>query len=110
MAVLGYHEEGKDFLDTLQGIRGRFLAGGGPRLELLVQTAQGGVLQPWLNGGIKFYHTAYETPDLGDGIAYLRGQRARLIVKPVPATAFNGRKIAFLMLPSMLLVELIQGP
>jgi len=32
-----------------------------------------------------------------------------LIVAPVPAVAFGGRKIAFLMLPNRLLIELIEA-
>lgn len=107
LSPLGYRVEGTDFFDPLQGIHGRFLVGNGPRLELIVQAANGGVLQPWLNSGVKLYHMAYETPDLELGIAYLRGQRAKLVVKPVPAIAFQNRKIAFLMMPNMLLVELI---
>ena len=34
-ACFGYTPEGQDFQDPVQGIRGRFLASGGPRLELL---------------------------------------------------------------------------
>lgn len=34
-ALLGYAPEGKIFADPAQGIRGQFLVGGGPRIELL---------------------------------------------------------------------------
>ena len=34
-AALGYEPEGAEFVDEIQGVRGLFLTGGGPRLELL---------------------------------------------------------------------------
>lgn len=108
LSQLGYVPEGEDFVDPLQGIRGRFLTAGGPRLELVSQLQDGGVLSPWLDSGIKLYHLAYETADLEQSIVTLQAQRARLVVRPTPAVAFNDRHIAFLMLPNMLLVELIQ--
>jgi xylulokinase len=44
---------------------------------------------------------------LADAIDALRAQRAKVAVAPVPAAAFGGREIAFLMLPNRLLIELI---
>jgi hypothetical protein len=32
------------------------------------------------------------------------------VVEPVPAVAFDGREIAFVMLPNVTLVELIEAP
>ena len=107
LAPLGYAPEGEDFVDPVQGVSGRFLAGGGPRLELLAPLAASGFLTPWLASGVKLYHLAYETPSLDEEIARFRTQGAKLVVRPVPAVAFGGRPIAFLMLPNLLLVELI---
>lgn len=98
-------------MDPIQGVRGRFLVGGGPRMELLVSDGPGGVLAPWLKTGQKMYHLAYEVADLGSACAALAKAGAKTVVHPVPAIAFGGRKISFLMLPNMLLVELIEaGP
>ncbi len=110
LAALGYSAEGADFADPIQGVRGRFLTGGGPRLELLSPASESGVLTPWLKSGAKMYHLAYEVDDLPQSIAKLRQQRAKVVVQPVPAVAFGGRHIAFLMLPNMLLCELIESP
>jgi methylmalonyl-CoA/ethylmalonyl-CoA epimerase len=107
LSVLGYTAEGQDFADPVQGVAGRFLAGGGPRLELLTPLAQQGVLTPWLKANIKLYHLAYEIEDLEGGIAGFRKQGAKLVVSPVAATAFAQRRISFLMLPNLLLIELI---
>ena len=107
LAPLGYVSEGQPFVDPVQGIRGLFVSGQAPRLELLEPLAPGGVLQPWLDSETKLYHLAYETPDLDASLARLRKARARLVVAPVAAVAFGGRHIAFVMLPNRLLVELI---
>jgi methylmalonyl-CoA/ethylmalonyl-CoA epimerase len=106
---VGYAPEGTEFMDPIQGIKGLFLAEPGSRLELVSPTAPGGVLQPWLDRGSKMYHLAFVVADLRLELDRLIGFRGRLVVGPVPAVAFGGRDIAFVMLPNMMLVELIQG-
>ena len=110
LAPLGYAMEAEAFVDPRQGVRGVFLAGQAPRLELLepLPGREDGVLAPWLAASIKLYHLAYETPDLAGKIAQLRASRAKVVVEPVPAVAFGGRHIAFLLLPNRLLIELIE--
>ena len=108
-SLLGYTQESPDFTDPAQGVSGRFLVGGGPRMELLKSLPGKGTLTPWLKSGIKLYHLAYETPDISNAIEHYRREGAKLIVSPVPAVAFSGRLIAFLMLPNMLLIELIEN-
>ncbi|MEO8448393.1 MAG: VOC family protein [Gemmatimonadota bacterium] len=105
--ALGYRRESEDFTDPIQGIRGRFLIGGGPRLELLVQVPGKSVLEPWLRKGIRLYHLAWEADDLPAASEHFVAQRARVVVPPVPAVAFGGRLITFLMLPNLQLIELI---
>jgi len=107
LAVLGYMPVGPDFTDLIQGVAGRFLDGGGPRLELLTPLGEGGVLAPWFKAGVKLYHLGYETADLPDAVSHLKAAGARVMVSPTQAVAFGGRKITFLMLPNMLLTEII---
>lgn len=108
-ALLGYVREGEDFSDPVQGVSGRFLVGGGPRVELLVGISDTSVLTPWLRTGQKMYHLAYLVRDMASAIRRLESQRAKIAVAPVPAAAFAGRKIAFLLLPNLLLIELIEA-
>jgi methylmalonyl-CoA/ethylmalonyl-CoA epimerase len=109
-AELGYKVEAPDFVDPVQGVRGRFLAEGGPRLELLVALEGSQVLEPWLTTGTsRVYHEAFETPDLKIALDSMAGSGARFVVEPAPAVAFNGREICFVMLRNMALVELIQA-
>lgn len=106
-AVLGYHKEGNSFVDPLQGVKGIFLIGPGPRMELLEDLPGQCTLAPWLNKGIKIYHQAFEVEDLDFEIKNLIKLRAHVVVEPVISVAFNGRRISFLMLRNMALIELV---
>jgi methylmalonyl-CoA/ethylmalonyl-CoA epimerase len=110
-ATLGYVAEGEAFEDPIQGVRGMFMAGQSPRVELLepLVSASSGVLAPWLANGIKLYHLAYFVRQLGPAIDTMRTRRGKLVVAPVPAVAFGGRDIAFVMLPNRMLIELISS-
>lgn len=105
--LLGYVAESPDFYDPLQGVDGRFLIGGGSRLELLRNHEEPGVLTPWLRKGIRFYHLAFETDDFALRRAELGELGAKEVVAPQPAVAFGGRLISFAMLKNLTLIELI---
>jgi methylmalonyl-CoA/ethylmalonyl-CoA epimerase len=109
-ALLGYVAEGEDFEDPAQGVRGRFLVDGGPRLELLVPLPGRDVLDPWLTAGSRIYHQAFSTADLDASHRALCRAGGRTVVAPVPAAAFQGRRICFVMLRTMALVELVESP
>lgn len=110
-ALLGYYPEGKEFADERQGVRGLFLTDGrGPRLELLEPLPGSETLSPFLTRGIKCYHHAYEVEAIEAAMSGLRAAHARLVRLPTPAVAFQGRRIAFLILPNGWMVELIDSP
>ena len=59
----------------------------------------------------KLYHQAYEVDDLTAGLAFVEGSaRARVLVPPTPAVAFEGRHVVFVMTPTRLVWELIEAP
>jgi len=105
---LGYRMEGEIFVDPRQGVVGCFMSGPGPRIELLENLPGSGTLTPWLNAGTKMYHLAYWVDLLDQALAWARSQRARVVVPPVPAPAFGGRKIAFVIFRNGLMLEFIQ--
>ena len=109
-ASMGYTPEGPDFSDPIQRVNGRFLGGPGPRLELLVAHPGSNVLDPWLVGGSRPYHQAFEVPDLAISLGEFAQQGARTVVEPVPAVAFDGRLIAFVIARNLALIELIELP
>lgn len=104
----GYVPERSDFEDPIQKVRGRFLIGGGPRLELLTPLTADSPVQRMLARGVKYYHQAYEVPDLDAALAQLARRRFKVTVPPVAAVAFDMRPIAFVVSPTLGLVELIQ--
>jgi methylmalonyl-CoA/ethylmalonyl-CoA epimerase len=108
-ALLGYELEGERFSDPLQKIEGCFLVGHGPRVELLSPTEDSSPVMPWLQQGAKMYHQAYEVEAIESALATLSKARAVIVSRPKPSVAFGGHKIAFLMLPNHLLVELIES-
>jgi methylmalonyl-CoA/ethylmalonyl-CoA epimerase len=105
---LGYETEGPPFVDEQQGIRGQFLVGGGPRLELLEPAFGSATLSPWLNKGIRMYHSAYVCDILDTVGNSLRAAGAKCVRSPLPAVAFGGANIAFFMLPNRSLIEIIE--
>lgn len=107
-AFLGYRMEGVAFKDERQGVAGSFLEGPGPRLELLENLPGRNTLTPWLDAGIRMYHFAYWVDDLDATLAWTKNRKARTIIPPVPATAFNGQEIAFVMFRNGLMLEFIQ--
>jgi methylmalonyl-CoA/ethylmalonyl-CoA epimerase len=107
---LGYRLEGEPFADPIQGVAGVFLTGPGPRVELLENLPGSTTLDVWLAKGVKVYHFAYEVDDLAAALAWARAQRAVVTVAPVPAVAFGGRPITFVMLRTGLMIEFIEGP
>lgn len=107
-AFLGYSPEGEAFLDRIQGVAGCFLTGPGPRIELLENLPGKSTLTPWLNAGTKMYHFAYKVKDLEQALHWARGQRAKVVVAPVPAVAFGNRRISFVIFRNGLMLEFIE--
>lgn len=105
---LGYEQKGLDFVDTKQGVMGCFLEGTGPRIELLENLPDSNTLTPWLNSGVNMYHLAYLVVDLDNAIEWARGQRGKMIVEPLPAVAFNGRRICFFAFRLGPMIEFIE--
>ena len=109
--LLGYAPEGDEFEDPIQGVRGLFMtAPDAPRVELLEPLPGSTTLDPILGRGVKCYHHGYEVPDLDAGIERLKGARARVVREPAEAIAFGYRRVVFLALPNLWMVELIEAP
>jgi len=106
--AMGFAPEGPPFEDAVQGIRGRFLVGGGTRIELLEDLPGSTTLAPWRKARVRFYHQGYLTADMDAALDRLRAVRGIVIRPPLPAVAFGGRRVAFVMLPGMLCIELIE--
>lgn len=107
--LLGYRAEGPEFADPTQRIRGLFMTLGPMRVELLEPLDETSPLHAYLKRGIKIYHQCFECADIESTIHALERGGARVASPPKPAVAFDGRRIAFLLLPSQMLIELIEA-
>ncbi|SDO85235.1 methylmalonyl-CoA/ethylmalonyl-CoA epimerase [Paenibacillus sp. yr247] len=105
---LGYVIEGTPFHDPLQRINGIFMVNGPIRIELIEPAGEYSPVRNILTKGLKMYHQCFECTNIHKAISDLEAQGARVIVSPTPAVVFNGRTITFLMLRTLLIVELIQ--
>jgi methylmalonyl-CoA/ethylmalonyl-CoA epimerase len=110
LSLVGYEIEGEHFMDPLQKIHGCFLVGPGPRMELLAPVDESSPIVSWLNKDAKMYHQAYEVESIGPMLVSLSAHHAVVVSRAKPAVAFGGRKVAFLMFPNRLLIELIECP
>lgn len=108
-SVMGYACEGPDYTDPLLGVKCRFLAGPGPRIELVEDLPDSKVVAPWIARGIRIYHQAFFVSDLDAVIAsYTSTTRGRVVVPPTPAVAFQGARVSFLAFPGLELFEFIE--
>ena len=58
--------------------------------------------------GIGAYHICYEVENIEDALEYVHSKGCVVITKPVPATAFEGRRIAWFYTPTRQLVEVVE--
>ena len=106
--MLGYRQESPDFRDDCQGIYGRFLVSQNfPRLELLRNTEESHTLDIWLKNRTKMYHTAYIVGNFDKAMEVFRMMGAQVVREPRPSTYFK-KRISFLLLPNLSLIELIE--
>lgn len=107
-ALFGYEKEGGFFEDPMQGIRGIFLtAKDQPRIELLENLDGSHTLDIPLAQNQKMYHAAYYVDDIEKAIQVLSLNRAKMI-SPLKESVYFGKRICFMMLPNMMMIELLE--
>lgn len=97
--------------DPVQRVRVCFVEmQGGTLIELVAPLGEDSPLHPFIGsqrGGL--YHLCYEVDDLEQVMAQFRRQRCLPLGRPVPAAAFGGRRIVFLLTPQRDLIELLEA-
>ena len=108
--VFGYDVLAGPFEDAIQRVTVCFVGpgSGGPTIELVEPAGAESPIARHLAKGIGAYHVCYEVGALEPALAYVRAAGCVVIAHPVPATAFGGRRIAWLYLPTRQLVELLE--
>lgn len=107
--ALGYTVEAPDFVDMNQGVRGRFLIGGGPRLELLCDLEDRRTVAGYIERGIRIYHQGYLVRNFSEALSHFRGRGAKMLRPPLPAIAFNNKEVVFLAIDRSTMIELIDN-
>jgi methylmalonyl-CoA/ethylmalonyl-CoA epimerase len=103
--------DGKIFHDPLQKVRVTFLQTPNPAdamVELVEPAAEDSPVGQFLKKGGGLHHLCYEVPDL---VAHLEKMKAGggIIVKPpLPAVAFENRRIAWVVTRQKLLLEFLE--
>lgn len=107
---LGYVIEGDIIEDPMQTAYVQFLRQLAATcwLELVTPNGPNSKLTNALRKGGGLHHLCYEVSDINRACEHLRDQAMLLLTEPVPAAAFPGRRIAWLMDCSGFLVELLE--
>jgi methylmalonyl-CoA/ethylmalonyl-CoA epimerase len=107
--TLGYAAEEPEFHDPIQRVRGCFLTGLGPRLELLEPAGDGSPLDGVLARGAKIYHQGFTAFAFERALDHLQASGLKAVSSPAPAVAFGGRRVCFFMTPTLNLIEIIEA-
>ena len=107
-SFLGYTKSSEVFEDEEQGIQGLFIeAKGQPRLELLADLDGRATISPVLESGNKMYHFAYTVSDIEKALDVFIKAKAK-VVSPLKQSTYFGKRICFLLLPNMYMIELVE--
>ena len=108
---LGATWDGNIVFDPLQKVRVTFFQGHNPTDPLIELVEPGGPESPvsrFLERGGGLHHLCYEVKDLESHLAFCKSVGTIIIRPPVPAVAFDGRRIAWGMTKRRLLMEFLE--
>jgi len=103
--------DGNVFHDPIQKVRVTFLStphSHDAQIELIEPAAEDSPVAKFLEKGGGLHHLCYEVPQLEKTLERSRAQKALVIKRPQPAVAFQGRRIAWILTPQKLLIELLE--
>lgn len=107
----GYRSASAVIEDPLQTAQVQFLhlPGTGHWLELVAPNSKQSKLSNALRKGGGLHHLCYEVTAIEAACSHLREQAMLLLSHPAPAVAFGGRRIAWFMDRTGLLIELVEA-
>jgi methylmalonyl-CoA/ethylmalonyl-CoA epimerase len=108
---LGAIWDAKIFHDPLQKVRVTFLQAAHPgdaQVELIEPAAADSPVLNFLNKGGGLHHLCYEVADLESHLGGLRKEGAIVVKPPLPAVAFENRRIAWVLTRQKLLLEFLE--
>jgi methylmalonyl-CoA/ethylmalonyl-CoA epimerase len=109
--VLGYKLVSGPFDDPIQKVSVCFLGtddASDAVIELVAPLGEESPINSVLSRGGGAYHMCFQAPRLDDVLEENVAKGCILVAKPVPAVAFNGRRIAWIYTPTRQLIELLE--
>jgi methylmalonyl-CoA/ethylmalonyl-CoA epimerase len=110
-ASIGASPDTKIFHDPLQKVKVTFLqtaAAGSPQIELVEPAADDSPVSHCLDAGGGLHHLCYEVDDLDACLREMREKGAMVVKPPLPAVAFDHRRIAWVVTRQRLLLEFLE--
>ncbi len=110
--LFGYRLQSGPFEDPIQRVAVCFLVRGEaiePVIELVAPLAEESPIKSVLLKGGGAYHICFETSDIEKTLTEVAGKGCVIVSQPVPAVAFEGRRIAWFFTPTRQLVELVEA-
>jgi methylmalonyl-CoA/ethylmalonyl-CoA epimerase len=111
--LFGYRVISGPFDDPIQKVSVTFLTQSDAdvaEIELIAPLTEDSPIKAMLaKSGGGAYHLCFETTDIEKAVAHARNNGCLIMTPPVPAVAFNGRKIAWFYTPSKQLFELVEA-
>lgn len=110
--ILGYRLVSGPFDDPIQKVSVCFLHADKneePEIELVAPLTDDSPVKKILKSGGGSYHLCYETSNIDKDLAELKTKGCVVVAEPVPAVAFEQRRIAWLFTPTRQLLELVEA-
>jgi methylmalonyl-CoA/ethylmalonyl-CoA epimerase len=110
--ALGATWDGNIVFDPLQKVRVTFFEGRSAADPLIELVEPGGPESPvsrFLERGGGLHHLCYEVVDLEGHLEFCKSSGSLILRQPVPAVAFDGRRIAWAMTRKKLLLEFLES-
>jgi methylmalonyl-CoA/ethylmalonyl-CoA epimerase len=112
--LFGYRVVSGPFDDPIQKVSVNFLTVSSndiAEIELIAPLTEDSPIQSMLaKGGGGAYHLCFETSDLDGALSHAKNNGCIVVSAPVPAVAFEGRRIAWIYTRSRQLFELVEAP
>jgi methylmalonyl-CoA/ethylmalonyl-CoA epimerase len=96
--------------DSTQRVSVSFVDLSGLRVELIQPLGERSPIDASLKKGQPLVHLCFRVPSLESALEHARRSGLHQLARPVPAPAFDGRRIAWLFSKSVGLIELLEAP
>lgn len=109
--IFGYKLIGGFHEDPIQKVNVCFLGPGkegGVVIELVEPVDENTPVNQWIAKGIGAYHMCYDVDDIDQTLEDVVEQGCIIVNRPVPATAFSGRKVAWFYTTTRQLIEIVE--